>query len=1263
MVVAEIPLWLVHTSGEPGGGGSNSILNPGNAAGAVVPPSNATTTATNVAVSNANESKTAGGSSGGGIAAAPGSDKLDTTAATNSLSLLQNSRKKCAIYSLDINPAGTRIATCGGDGTVRLWNAGALFSKKRGRFEEDGKYESSEASEQEVEEEEEVSDTNAEEGDDYDDDDDDQAAGDDQESSQQQVHDLSNLVRRKKGGEAILPSPVKQQPTDRNKSIISNSINPAAKAVASPSRQSTGDVHHQKRLLCTLSAHTGSSVLAVRFSNNGKYLASSGDDGSVCIYTKDNQPTITGNLTDNFHHVGAAAEHWSRIKLCRGHGLDVVGLAWAPDDSHLVSCSLDSETPIIVWKLTDLTSNQGHVTHSNVLVNPYKVLGKGIHTSTVKGVTFDPAGTYLASSGDDPAICIWRAHDDWGLERRIDAGSGIFRQWKEDNAQSLSSQTLFRRLSWSTDGAFICSTNCVVKNKHVASTIAREGWNVSTGQSTPAGAANLVGHKQPVVVSRHCSYLLAASSKDNKKTGNSSGSNSSSNSGSSSENDEEHEPSYATLLALGDRHGFVTVWSTRKSRPIFKLQCSETRCTVTDLAWAKMGSHSMVLLVSLLDGHCVALRFKVPEEVGPLLPSRDQARLFKFRYGIDLDEAGDFRKRGLFVGDSSTPKFIENALQMSLENRMDEEEGGSNNENGGGNRENGDATMNGGTGPMQMSINSASIRSQQQETQSKGKKRIRPVFMSVDASQGSPKRPAQSTNGGAADNSNKQKNKETDPLKYATDLAEKAAATTDGMVQHKRDTPAAGGGAATEDTAPHVQPPATAQRQIPASSGIVVSAVLPHNTSRIQSVDLPLLTASESDTEKKFVANCTNSFRVPLGSKGASLSCIDIKISEEGTTSWKDQIVGTACSALAASPQLLAVGTADGSVQLYGTSPTLGWSCGIAFRSHPLLVLGHPIVALQIHERKAAEADGSNKFDMLVVTADGTFGVYELIPELRLRYKGSIMPAMVHMSLGTAKIAGSEARLPKLSRIQITETDQLLLLLSLSQTSNRAGTDSPARGVIRSNTGPSAVSAYGSIQAFVYNLKMELWTRISDGRFVLSDFYSTLPSEKLASSRGGTLSKLDDAVRLGALDSSLTPSHRSRAAGRDSAHVIFQSSEDKANYSATRSHCEDRMACALAVGSASEFQHWLTLYVRTLSLGGHADMFRVLVDMLLFGSTNANKNGGTVVGVHCWWLSSSPEVLNLDRKSLVRTVIIPEMSKNRSLQRLTNEISMEINAL
>jgi len=881
MVVAEIPLWLVHASDS---GGANGILN------------------------RNGDLSDAAGTAGG---------KLEHAQA--SLSLLQNSGKgkKCAIYSIDFNPAGTRIATCGGDGTVRIWCASALFSRKRSRFGGEGNYESSEASASE-ESASSDNDERAKTGDTRphtDTNNNDHTSGDTVESRQETmrenvVHDLSSFVRRKKGGEHTSPGKPPTQPVQ---------------SLASPSRQSSGfpgqqpQNQQQRRLLCTLSAHSGSSVLAVRFSNNGRYLASAGDDGAVCVYKKDSNGAV-GNLTDH------TLEHWSRIKLCRGHSLDVVGLAWAPDDSYLVSCSLDSETPIIVWNLTDLASNQGHSSQSNVLCNPYKVLGKGIHTSTVKGVTFDPAGTYLASSGDDPAICIWRAHDDWGLERRIDAASGIFRRWKEDNAQSLSSQTLFRRLSWSTDGAFICSTNCVVKNKNVASTISREGWNVSTARTVAAGAANLVGHKQPVVVSRHCSQLLASKQKPEGGS-------------IASSSEDEDEPNYATLLALGDRHGFVTVWSTRSSRPIFKLQCSETRCTVTDLAWAKVNDSAMVLLVSLLDGHCVALRFGIPDEIGPLLTDTGKARLFKFRYGIDLDGVGGFSNRRLFVGDSSRPKFIENALQMSLENRLVSVSAA--NENG---RTAGDVgNKNGDAEPMELSANSSSVLAMQQESQSKGKKRVRPVLMSVGDEQGQQKKRTDEEAEDKDETTNGQNEKELDPIERAANLAEKAAAAIDGIARQKVDETTTLDGPSPEKNVPgqHVLN-APRHLSLVSNSSVTNIVSLPHNKSKLHSVELPIRSSATTGVAKnRTVVNCANTVRVPLGSKGQSIQCIDISISHEGSVSWKDQIAGTACSALEASHDMLAVGTSDGSIQLYGTSPTIGWSSGTAFRSYPLLVFGH----------------------------------------------------------------------------------------------------------------------------------------------------------------------------------------------------------------------------------------------------------------------------------------------------------------------------------
>merc|ERR1712238_266389 len=143
-------------------------------------------------------------------------------------------------------------------------------------------------------------------------------------------------------------------------------------------------------------------------------------------------------------------ENWKRLRVLKGHSLDVVGLAWSPNDMFLVSCSLDSEAPICVWKPNVIVNpqqqqqddysrgnnnyNNNYTSRNNsvvpTVIRPFKVIGQKEHTSTVKGITFDPAGKYLCSSGDDPAICIWNIQEDWVLEERIGSECGIFRSSK-----------------------------------------------------------------------------------------------------------------------------------------------------------------------------------------------------------------------------------------------------------------------------------------------------------------------------------------------------------------------------------------------------------------------------------------------------------------------------------------------------------------------------------------------------------------------------------------------------------------------------------------------------------------------------------------------------------------------------------------------------------------------------------------------------------------------------------------------------------------
>jgi len=1086
--------------------------------------------------------------------------------------------QKCAIYSLDAHPP--LLATAGGDGAVRLWNTNELFTAKHpGKVSEDGKYVSSSSS-------------SSGESDD--------GSNATRNVSPAAVHDLSNVVRRKKDGSS--PS---------RTSKMSNTVGAVPDQATDLTKTASKDQPLKKRrLLCTLSAHTGSSVLAIRFSPSGKYLASGGDDSAVCIYTE-----------------SAVSEQWSRILLCRGHSLDVVDLAWAPDDSHLVSCSLDSETPIIVWKLTDLLEGK---TSQSMIMNPFMVLGKTEHTSTVKGVCFDPAGSYFASSGDDPAICVWRARDDWGLEHRIGPDSGIFRTWKtkgkennEDTEALSASQSMFRRLCWATDGSFICSTNAVVKNKHVASTISRDGWAVSTARQVAAGAANLVGHKQPVVVTREAPVLLDTKSRD---------------ADSGDESDDGEQQRSDSMVALGDRKGFVTIWSTSRSRPIFKLQCSETKSTVTDLSWGILPAtaqkgEAMMLAVSLLDGQVVTIRFDVPSELGPFLDNNQHSRIFQRKYGIELDNAysagGSARNRKFLVGNSVTSSdLIENPFQMSLERgELMDVDAAESPDDVNDDDENGMDMSDGST--MGRAPHESPSEQQVETVGDNGKKRIRPVMLTESS-----ERSSISVN--TLNVRRKGTKPSSNPVQKALNATERVNSSPSKKTKTDRPGPAS-----------PLRSPSRRQRMHESVSSRKESAPsfeLDWKVEHVIKSDLPCCQTPErsnpfnSDDIQRYVVVCKNVTKVPFGSRGSSLPCLELSLQHNGEITWEDQVPGTSCTCLATSSRFMSVGTSDGVVFLYGTAGSSGWASGVSFRSHPPLIFGSPIVYLNQVEEK-----DSGRVYLVVVSCDASFGVYTVLPSLSLETKGSLLPAIKHMELAS-RTSLHEERIPRLSRFLFTESKRLLVVLSYGGQAND-GESSTMR--------KTDIGAGGSLQAFAYDRATELWMRVADSRFVLSDFYSSLSTQKIRDETD--LSKLEDLVKSGSLHSSLESALRHSSDILDSSYTM--SNTDSVNFLASRAHCEDRLACAMIFASAPEFKFWLRLYVRSLAIAGDVQQIRLLVDMLL-GNTDEISNEGS--GDQCWWLSSSAHVLGLDRSQLVRDMVVAETGKNRQLQRLTNEIADEV---
>jgi protein HIRA/HIR1 len=107
------------------------------------------------------------------------------------------------------------------------------------------------------------------------------------------------------------------------------------------------------------------------------------------------------------------------------YSMDVCDLAWAPDDSLLASCSIDNF--VLIWRIPALnnaaTSSSsssggagGFAAGNSVILGPERRLSG--HSSWVKGLAWDPMGTFLASASDDRSVVVWRT-SDWQVYNKF----------------------------------------------------------------------------------------------------------------------------------------------------------------------------------------------------------------------------------------------------------------------------------------------------------------------------------------------------------------------------------------------------------------------------------------------------------------------------------------------------------------------------------------------------------------------------------------------------------------------------------------------------------------------------------------------------------------------------------------------------------------------------------------------------------------------------------------------------------------------------
>ena len=226
------------------------------------------------------------------------------------------------------------------------------------------------------------------------------------------------------------------------------------------------------RLLATLTGHFG-AVNCARWSADGRLLASGSDDNLVMLW----RLAAAGERFGSSVPFGASqqpnVEKWRCVSTLRGHTGDVVDVAWAPDSCRLATVSLDNS--VRVWDVA--------------VAEPARQLLAVLqgHRGMVKGVGWDPIDRYLATQGDDRAVLVWEkgaTARDWQESARI-----------EEPFERSTNKTLFRRLSWSPDGQFLCCPHAFKKPMNIAVVMRRAQERGAWVQE-----CDFVGHQSPIVV-------------------------------------------------------------------------------------------------------------------------------------------------------------------------------------------------------------------------------------------------------------------------------------------------------------------------------------------------------------------------------------------------------------------------------------------------------------------------------------------------------------------------------------------------------------------------------------------------------------------------------------------------------------------------------------------------------------------------------------------------------------------------------------------
>ncbi len=354
-------------------------------------------------------------------------------------------------------------------------------------------------------------------------------------------------------------------------------------------------------------AHTA-TVNVVRFSPNGMYLASGGDDSAIVLWAQKSRPVEFGSTIEKVV--------WCNYKVLRGHLSDIYDIAWSPDSKYIISGSVDNSATIFSVDK-----------------------GKGIqkiadHSHFVQGVSWDPRNKYVTTQSSDKSVRVYK-NADMKQEtkfffsnaiKRYSDGRGKSSEEAEMKKKEISHQNYFadelqcpsfvRRHCWSPEGSILLLVAGTAKGELYEVDYVVWGF---TRKDLTKPAFMLPTMDKAATVVRFCPILFE---KDLKEAG----------------NPDLVDLPYKMVFAVGTLDTLY-IYDTQDTIPKYAITNIHYQ-PITDLAW----KGSSILAASSSDGYITFCVFE-KEELGR--PADLNSIPEKSRHGYEAYINCDHRKNVL----------------------------------------------------------------------------------------------------------------------------------------------------------------------------------------------------------------------------------------------------------------------------------------------------------------------------------------------------------------------------------------------------------------------------------------------------------------------------------------------------------------------------------------------------------------------------------------------------------------------------------------